>query len=408
VTRLDPSDHVIVVGAGLAGWRLVEALRREGFAGELTLIGDEAHLPYDRPPLTKQVLVGKWDVEKATLATPELVDQSGATLRLGVAATALDTDRGAVTLSDGSHVVGSRVVVATGARARHLGFSADDRIHYLRRAEDVVRLNRELETLGPGGVVAVIGGGFIGAESATAVRTRGFEPIVLEVASRPLIGVLGEHVSAWLLGLASAVGIELRVNQVIEDVVEDGDGLHVLFADGTELAVGAVIAGVGVEANVEWLDGSGVLIDNGVVVDEHLVAGDRLAAIGDVARFAWRSVTGTELVRIEHWEVANVHASTLARYWVSDTEPAALMVPYFWSDQYGKKIQLLGHPRPSDHVLRVSGGDDEAKWLALYSRNDVVTGIVTLSNPRDLMLSKPLLEEPTTMEQALAAAPWEA
>jgi NADPH-dependent 2,4-dienoyl-CoA reductase/sulfur reductase-like enzyme len=298
-------------------------------------------------------------------------------------------------------------VVATGARARHLDFSADDRIHYLRRIDDLTRLNRDLGALEPGSVVAVIGGGFIGAECATALRTRGLQPIVLEVLSRPLIGAVGEPVSAWLLGLASAAGIELRVNQVIEDVVEHGDGLRVVFADGGDLEAGAVIAGVGVETNVEWLDGSGLLIDDGVVVDEHFMAGPRVAAIGDVARFAWRSSTGTESVRIEHWEVANVHASTLARSWTSGDD-GTLMVPYFWSDQYGQKIQMLGHARPSDHVLRVSGNDEEKKWLALYSRDGVVSGIVTLNNPRALVLSRSLLEEPTSTEQALARAPWEA
>jgi NADPH-dependent 2,4-dienoyl-CoA reductase/sulfur reductase-like enzyme len=407
MTPLVKSDHVVVVGAGLAGWRLVEALRREGFGGAVTLIGDEVHPPYDRPPLSKQVLVGKWDVDKTTLATPELVARSGATLRLGTAATGLDLYRTSVILDDGSEVTGTHVVVATGARARHLDFSADDRIHYLRRIDDLTRLNRDLGTLEPGSVVAVIGGGFIGAECATALRTRGLQPIVLEVLSRPLIGAVGEPVSAWLLGLASAAGVELRVNQVIEDVVEHGDGLRVVFADGGDLEAGAVIAGVGVETNVEWLDGSGLLIDDGVVVDEHFLAGPRVAAIGDVARFAWRSVTGTESVRIEHWEVANVHASTLARSWTSGDD-GTLMVPYFWSDQYGQKIQMLGHARPSDHVLRVSGSDEEKKWLALYSRDGVVSGIVTLNNPRALVLSRWLLEEPTTMEQALARAPWEA
>jgi 3-phenylpropionate/trans-cinnamate dioxygenase ferredoxin reductase subunit len=407
MTPLVSSDHVVVVGAGLAGWRLVEALRREGFEGDVTLIGDEVHPPYDRPPLSKQVLVGKWGAEKATLATPELIERSGATMKLGVAATGLDLDRTSVALDDGSEVTGTHVVVATGARARHLSFTADDRIHYVRRIDDVTRLNQDLEALEPGGVVAVIGGGFIGAECATALHTRGFRPIVLEVASRPLIGVVGEQVSAWLLGLASANGIELRVNQVIEDVVEYGDGLRVVFADGSALDAGVVIAGVGVETNVEWLSDSGLRIDDGVVVDEHFMAGPRVAAIGDVARFTWRSVTGTEPVRIEHWEVANGHSSTLARSWTSGTV-AALMVPYFWSDQYGQKIQMLGHARPSDHVLRVKGSDEEGKWLALYSRDGVITGIVTLNDPRALVLSRPMLEEPTTTEQALARAPWEA
>jgi NADPH-dependent 2,4-dienoyl-CoA reductase/sulfur reductase-like enzyme len=406
VTALDSSEHVVVVGAGLAGWRLAQALRREGFEGAITLIGDEIHPPYDRPPLTKQVLVGKWGSEKTVLATPELVSRLDVTMRLGVSATALDLDRLSVSLDDGSRVTGTRVVIATGTKARRLGFAADGRIHYIRRIEDVERLNRDLDSLEPGSTVAVIGGGFIGAEAATALRTRGLRPIVFEAMARPLIAVLGDQVSSWLLGLASAVGIELRVNQEIVDVDEGDEGLVIRFADGSSLDAGAVIAGIGVLPNVEWLQSSGLVTDNGVVVDEHMLASERVAAIGDVARFTWRSVSGVESVRIEHWEVANGHASTLARHWMSSGENEAYMVPYFWSDQYGKKIQMLGHARASDHVLRVSGSDEEGTWLALYSRDGLVTGVVTLSHPRALMLSRHLLERPTSLDEALIEAPW--
>jgi NADPH-dependent 2,4-dienoyl-CoA reductase/sulfur reductase-like enzyme len=403
---LTKSDHVVVVGAGLGGWRLTEALRRNGFEGAITLIGDEAHAPYDRPPLSKQVMVGKWEPDKTTLATPALVKKNDVTLRLAVSAIGLDAAGPAVQLDDGTTVEGSHVVIATGTRARRLPFSADDQLHYVRRIDDVARLNAALATLAPGSAVGVIGGGFIGAETATALRTRGFRPVVLEVARRPLLGVLGESVSTWLLGLAKAADVELRVEQKISDVVRSSDGFAVLFEDASTLDVGAVIVGVGVVMNVEWLASSGLVIDNGVVVDEHLLATERIAAIGDVARFAWSSVTGTELVRIEHWEVTNGHASQLAGYWTGGDETAPIVTPYFWSDQYGQKIQLLGHPRADDEVVRVSTGDDEKKWLALYSRAGVVTGIVTLNNPRALMLSKGLLEAPTSIEQAVSKSPW--
>jgi NADPH-dependent 2,4-dienoyl-CoA reductase/sulfur reductase-like enzyme len=403
---LTSSDHVIVVGAGLAGWRFVEALRREGCACEVTLIGDEVDAPYDRPPLSKNVLVGKWDLAKATLATTELIEKNHVTMRLGVSATALDVAHSTVQLADGSSVAGSHVVIASGTRARRLPFSADDRIHTIRRLDDIRRLNSDLATLDPGSSVGIIGGGFIGAETATALHTRGYRPIVFEVASRPLVGILGEEVSTWLYGLAQGADVELRVEQKINDVTESSDGLRISFDDGTAEEVGAVIVGVGVQTNVEWLDSSGLILDNGVVVDEQLLASERVAAIGDVARFTWPNVTGSELVRIEHWEVANGHASSLARYWMTGEESTQLMVPYFWSDQYGKKIQMLGHPRPDDDVVRVSGSDDEGKWLALYSRSGIVTGIVTLSNPRALMLSRPLLEESITIDSAKSSAPW--
>ena len=306
---LTASDHVIVVGAGLAGWRFVEALRREGCESELTLIGDEVDAPYDRPPLSKNVLVGKWDLAKATLATPELIEKNNVSMRLGVRATGLDVAHSTVQLADGSSVAGSHVVIASGTRARRLPFSADDRIHTIRRLDDIRRLNIDLASLEPGSAVGIIGGGFIGAETATALHTRGFRPIVFEVASRPLVGILGEEVSTWLMGLARGADVELRVEQKINDVTESPGGLSISFDDGADEEVGAVIVGVGVQTNVEWLESSGLVLDNGVVVDEHFLASARVAAIGDVARFAWPNINGTQSVRIEHWEVDNAHPS---------------------------------------------------------------------------------------------------
>lgn len=403
---LQPSDHVVVVGAGVAGWRFVEALRREGYGGRITLAGDEAYPPYDRPPLSKQVLAGKWDPQKTLLATPELLEKMDVTLRLGVRATDLDVASTTVRFADGTSIAGTHVVIATGARARQLAFSAVEKLHTLRSRADVERLNHDLISLAPGSVVGVIGGGFIGAEVATALHQRGFVPIVLEAAERPLVNVLGPEVSSWLVELPASMGIELRNDQQISDVVERDGALAIVFADGDEMAVGAVVVGAGAVVNDEWLATSGLEVENGVVVDEHLLASARVAAIGDVARFSWKSVTGTEPVRIEHWQVATDHAHELARYWTRGEQPADLVVPYFWSDQYAKKIQLLGHPRPSDDVVRVSGSDEEGKWLALYSRGGIVTGIVTLSQPRGLMLSKCLLEMPTALDDALQVAPW--
>lgn len=403
---LTSSDHVVIVGAGFSGWRLVEALRREGFDGALSLIGDETYPPYDRPPLSKQVLAGKWEVERATLATPERIAECRVDLRLGARAKSLDIESNTVELDDGARVVGTRIVIATGARARRLPFSADAQILTLRNRDDELRMRRELEHVAPASVIAVIGGGFIGAEVATQLKSRGFVPIVLEAATRPLIGVLGPDVSSWLERLASDAGIELRNDQRISDVERDGDGFLVRFDDGVELAAAAVVVGAGALPNFEWLEGSGLTLDNGVVVDENLLAREHVAAIGDVARFSWPNVSGEEQVRIEHWEVANVHANALAHYWMTDEGAELLMVPYFWSDQYDKKIQTLGHPRPDDDVVRVSGSVDEGKWLALYSRDGVVTGIVTLSQPRALMLSKHLLETPSTLDGALRDAPW--
>ena len=406
MTRLGPADHVIVVGAGLAGWRFVESLRREGYAGAITLVGDEPHAPYDRPPLSKQVLSGKWEVHKATLARSDELAAAETTLRLGVRATRLDVPATSIQLADGSLVSGTHVVLATGTRARALHFSSSGELPSLRNHDDVVRLGGVLAPLEPESVIAVIGGGFVGAEAATSLKTRGLRPIVLEAAPRPLIGALGEEVATWLERLAGDANVELRTDQRIRDVTPDGAGFEIVFEDGSRLYARTVLAAVGSALDLAWLEDSGLTLNDGVVVDGDLQAAEHVAAIGDVARFRWTSALGEELVRIEHWQVAIDHAAHLARFWATGERPSELMVPYFWSDQYGKKIQLLGHPHPSDDVMLVSGTPEEGKWLALYARAGLVTGVVALSQPRALMLSKGLLETRTTLEDALGLEPW--
>jgi 3-phenylpropionate/trans-cinnamate dioxygenase ferredoxin reductase subunit len=399
---LSRNDHVVIVGAGLAGWRTCEELRRHGFEGEITLIGDEPEAPYDRPPLSKQVLAGKWPLEHTRLATGDKLEHARVDLRLGVGARQLDVARTAVTLDDDRVVEGTHVVIATGARARRLSWY-EPRHFELRNLADARRLLGRLAELDDGDVVAVIGGGFIGAEVATAMKTRGLRPIVIEAASRPLLNVLGTSVSQWLGDLAANAGIELRTDQrpVATAYRYDNDDADVIFEDGSTLRVRAVVVGVGAQPNVEWLADSGLEIDNGLVVDNNQLCSPRVGAVGDVASFPW---SDGARVRIEHWQVATDHAAALVRHWTQGEESARL-IPYFWSDQYGKKIQMLGHPRPDDDVVRVQDSG-EGQWLGVYSREGVVSGLIALSQPRALMLSKVLLEHPTTLDEALVAAPW--
>jgi 3-phenylpropionate/trans-cinnamate dioxygenase ferredoxin reductase component len=403
---LQSSDHVIVVGAGVAGWRFVEFLRRDGFDGAITLIGDERHAPYDRPPLSKQVLAGRWAADKATLATPEKLAESLATVMLGERAVALDVAATTVELASGTRVEGTHVVIATGARARALSFESSGPLMTLRTYDDAVRLHELLEDLEPASAVAIIGGGFLGAEAATSIKARGHVPVVLEVAERPLISVLGEAVSAWLLLVPKAAEIDLRTSQHIRDVVVSDHATTIVLDEGEPIEVSMVIAAVGSAVETDWLASSGLTIDEGVVVDENFEAAPRVGAIGDVARFPLSGVEGDELVRIEHWQVAVEQAIELAHYWTSNDAARSRMIPYFWSDQMGKKIQLIGHPHASDEVTLVSGSPEELKWVAIYARNGLVTGVVALSNPRGLTKSRILLEKVTTLEDALDLAPW--
>ncbi len=407
LVSLRSSDHVIVVGAGLAGWRFVEFLRRAGYDGALTLVGDELHAPYDRPPLSKQVLAGRWDVTKATLASPERLAESRATVLLGERAILLDVEDTAVELASGARVAGTHVVIATGSRARALAYPSSGELMTLRSYDDAVRLHTALEGHAPESVVAIIGGGFIGAEVATSMKARGHVPVVLEAAERPLIAVLGDEVSAWLHPMAKAAEIDLRTNQRVFDVVPSSVGAQVVLEDGGRIEAAVVLAAVGSTLDTGWLSSSGLTLDGGVVVDHNFQAAWHVAAIGDVAKFPLAGVEGDELVRIEHWQVAVEHAMELARFWMTDEPPTKHTIPYFWSDQMGRKIQLLGHPHPSDDVTLVAGTPEELKWLALYSRRGLVSGAVALSSPRGLTKSRVLLETVTRLDDALALAPWE-
>lgn len=403
MTPLRHDDHLVVVGAGLAGWRFCEVVRQLGFSGEITLIGAEDRPPYDRPPLSKQILAGKWEIAKATLASAERLEKTPVTLRLGSRATALDVEHTRVELDDGTRVAGTHVVIATGSLARSMSFASSGALPTLRTADDAERLNALVDAVEPGATLGIIGGGFLGAEAATSWMARGLHPVVLEAAARPLLGVVGEEASEWLIDLAPDFGVELHTRQTIRDVAAREDGYRIEFEGRDPLEVSLVLAAVGSVLDLEWLSGSGLTLDHGVVVDENLQAATRVAALGDVARFPYR---GDERIRVEHWQVAADHAWHLAHHWMGHVVPPA--VPYFWSDQYGKKIQMLGHPRPDDQVVRVMGGDGENKWLALYAREGIVTGVLSLSNPRALATSKILLDETTTLDEALRHAPWTA
>jgi NAD(P)H-nitrite reductase large subunit len=393
----------VVVGAGLAGWRFVEILRQLGYQGAVTLIGEEAHAPYDRPPLSKQVLSGKWGLEKATLATPEKIERANATLLLGRRAVGLDVGAMSVRLDDDRVVTGTHVVIATGTKARPLSYDSSGPLMTLRTSDDAARLDLVATALDPESVVAIIGGGFVGAEVATSLAARGLRPVVLEAQERPLIAVVGDEASSWLYPLASAAGIEVRTRQRIRDVTIVNK-FTVDFHAAPSLEALAVVAAIGSALDLEWLEGSGLTLDNGVVVDENLEAAPRVAALGDVARFVHASGLDQDHIRVEHWQVAADHAWHLAHRWMGEVATPA--VPYFWSDQYGKKIQMLGHPRPDDEVVMVSGSAEEMKWLSLYVRANMVTGILALSNPRGLATAKVLLDTLTTIDSARALAPW--
>lgn len=396
---------VLVVGAGLAGLRTVKGLRERGFTGTCTMLGDELHPPYDRPPLTKQVAVGKWEAERTLLLTPQRRDELQLDLHIGDPAVALDLAANSVRTASGATLAADRIVVATGASPRLLTVDAGVEPLVVRTWDDGVALQRALA--GAPCRVVVVGAGFIGAEVASSARSLGHEVTVVEALDVPLQPILGEAMGAACGLLPHRAGVELLTGASVTSVSPGGDGPHgatVTLADGTVLVADVLVVGIGVVPNTAWLEGSGLAVDNGIVTDAALFAADRVVAVGDVARFTWHRLGAASSVRIEHWQVAADHGEAAATNLLlgrSAAQPIDLL-PYFWSDQYGVKLQMLGRPAPEDDVEVVLGGPEEGSLLALYVRQGRVAAAFAISKPRQLMQLRAGITEGCSVEAAKA------
>jgi NADPH-dependent 2,4-dienoyl-CoA reductase/sulfur reductase-like enzyme len=391
---------VVVVGASLAGLRAAQGLRREGFVGPLVLVGAERHLPYDRPPLSKQVLAGTWEPDQTTLSEQGALDDLGIDARLGHRAVSLDAAGRRVELDDGTSLAADGVVIATGATPRRI--DADQGVMVLRTIEDSLALRERVGAVGEGCRLVVIGAGFIGSEVASTCSNLGCEVTVIETLPVPLAPALGVVVGGAMGALHGRHGVALKTNTSIESVVRRPDGVTAVeLTDGTTLAADVVVAGIGVVPEVSWLEGSGLTLENGVVCDAGLFAADGVVAAGDLARFT----LGGEPVRIEHWQMAADMGAAAAIGLLAGraAAPAFVPVPYFWSDQYGEKIQVLGHPSPDDEVVVVDGTLEE-RFVALYRRGDALSAVAGLTRPRQLMSYRALLVAGASFDEALAAS----
>jgi NADPH-dependent 2,4-dienoyl-CoA reductase/sulfur reductase-like enzyme len=398
-------DSVIaVVGASLAGLRAAETLRAEGYLGRLVLIGEETHLPYDRPPLSKQYLAGTWDFDRVQLRTPERIDALNLDLRLGRRAEGLDVKSGYLGLDDGEEIAFDGAVIATGAHARTLPGPAGDRVRTLRTLEDSQAL---AASVGAGTRVVVVGAGFIGSEVAATCHGLGAAVTVVEALSTPLVGAVGEQMGAACAALHRHHGVVLRTGVGVADVrgVAPGTGSEVVLVDGTVLGADVVVAGIGVAPTTSWLAGSGLELRDGVVCDGRLFAAPGVVAAGDAAR--WFDEGLDEELRIEHWTNAAEQGMSAARNLFAGPEAAFPYrpVPYFWSDQYDTKIQVIGHPGPDDEVVVVDGSLEERRFVAVYGRAGRLRAALGFSRPRQLMGYRRLLEEGVSFADALKHQP---
>ena len=361
---------VTVVGASLAGLSTVRALRSRGYDGRIVVVGAERQLPYDRPPLSKAFLAGT--ATEADLALLDRDESLDVEWRLGVPAVHLDAAHHAVTLADGSVVGGDAVVLATGSRARELpGMRALSGVHVLRTLDDAIALRDDLAA---GGRLVVVGGGFIGAEVASTARARGLVVTVVEAMPTPLAGPLGTVMGAICGTLHADHGVRLRTGVGVAGLVGPDRVQAVDLLDGTRLPADVVVVGIGALPNVEWLADSGLDVAGGVATDATCATtAPGVVAVGDCARPY--DVHARRPVRIEHWTHALQQPATAAATLLGASEPYT-QLPYFWSEQYGLQIQLVGSRAEGDQVAVVHGSIEERSFVATYERDGRLVAVL--------------------------------
>jgi NADPH-dependent 2,4-dienoyl-CoA reductase/sulfur reductase-like enzyme len=385
---------LVIVGASLAGLRAAESARASGYDGPLVLVGAEPHLPYDRPPLSKSFLVGEPEATPHT--TAEQLAALGVEVRLGSPATGLDVDAREVVLG-AERLPYAALVVATGAHARHLPVPEPKGVHVLRTLDDARAIRSCLDV---GARTVVVGAGFIGSEVASAALARGLPVTIVEAADQPLIRAVGETAAPLCSAMHGRAGVDLRLGVGVESFESrDGRVTAVVLADGTRLPADLVVVGAGASPATGWLEGSGLALGDGVLCDVTLRAGGApVWAAGDVAR-----VDTAEYgpVRVEHWtnaaEQGRRAGANAAAHLTGGQAKSFASVPYFWSDMYGKKLQMVGLPRGEECEVF---GDPEGPWLTLYREGDRLAAALSLDLPGRITKFRALLARGASFDDA--------
>ncbi|GAA2832462.1 FAD-dependent oxidoreductase [Kitasatospora aburaviensis] len=379
---------MVVVGAGLAGAHCASGLRRGGWRGRIVLVGEEPHAPYDRPPLSKQVLLGKAD------DTPLDIDFAhlGIELLTGRRATGLTPG---VLHTDGGDLPYGALVIATGAAPRVL--PGAERAHLLHTLDDALALRALLR---PGLRLVLVGAGWIGAEVATAARAAGCRVTVVEAGPAPVPGALPTGIGRAMAAWYAEAGVELRCDAAVA-AVEPG---AVLLADGSHLPADEVVVGIGVRPATGWLAGSGVELDaaGAVVVDDRLRTGlPGVFAVGDCANYP-SARTGARLT-VQHWDHA-LQSGQAAAASVLGADAPYDPVPYFWSEQFGRMVQYVGRHDAGDELVW-RGSPQDPTWAVLWLREGALRAVLTVDRPRDLTQARRLVERGAVLDPARAADP---
>lgn len=390
--------RLVVVGASLAGHRAAQAARKAGFDGEIVMVGAEPHLPYTRPPLSKELLAGEHTVDKAHFPCDEL----GAEFRLGIAATGLDRQRRRVRLADGDEVPYDRLILATGSRPRPFpGPGAElANVVMLRTLDDALALRAAFDQRPR---LTIVGAGFVGCEVASTARAAGLDVTLIDIAATPM-PTLGAELGAWCAELHRSRGIDLRLGTGVAALRGSDRVQAVELGDGTLVETDLVLVGLGALPNTEWLTGSGLTADPGLACDATLTAtGDSdILAAGDIV--AWpHPLAGNDPIRIEHWTVAAEHGQLAGRNALlapAERQPY-VQPPYFWSDQHGIKIQSLGLPARAQRFEVAEATPDGARIVYAGERDGRLIAMVGVGAARRLGFWRMALADPPPLAELL-------
>ncbi|WP_280343484.1 NAD(P)/FAD-dependent oxidoreductase [Nocardia abscessus] len=395
-----PRGRVVIIGTGVAGATAAETLRKEGFAGAIVLVGDDPAAPYRRPMVSKELLSGAVGAEQARLKPDAFWSDMTIELRTGLSARELDTASARVEFDDGSDLSYDALIVATGGRPRRLDTLLPE-AHTLRNLHDVTSLRSVFDRVGATGAapsILVVGGGLVGMEAAAAARTMGAEVTVLEMADRVLERVVPEQISASYERLHRGRGVAVHTGVRLAAAREENGRTRVVAEDGREWVADAVIVAVGMTPNTELAARAGVTVGDGIVVDEFCAtSAPSVYAVGDVARLPNRILGGTE--RIEHWNHAQAHGAAAARTVLGASVPYE-EVPWCWTNQFGRNLQIAGWPGLGAELI-VRGDVDAGPFLALSLADDRLVGVIGAGKPRDVRAAQTLIEQGPYLPRAV-------
>jgi 3-phenylpropionate/trans-cinnamate dioxygenase ferredoxin reductase subunit len=390
---------VVIVGAGQAGFQVAASLRGRKYADSITLLGDESVLPYQRPPLSKGYIKGEASETSVLLRPPDFYTANAIDVRVDAPVAAIDRDARQVVLASGARVTYDHLVLATGARVRPLPVPGADLVGvaYVRTLADAVTLKPLIEAAKN---VVVVGGGFIGLECAAVAATLGCKVVVLEALERLMARVVSPVLSAYYCDLHRSHGVDIRLSAAVTEIVgANGRVSGIRCADGMTLPADLVVVGIGVIPNADLARAAGLACNRGIVVDVHLRTADpRIFAIGDCAEFPHPMAQG--LLRLESVQNAIDQGKTVADAIMGDAKPYAA-VPWFWSDQYDVKLQIVGLTHGYDDTVTL-GDIGASRFSVLYFRGGALIGIDSVNKPSDHIAGRRLLAAGKSVSLAMA------